>query len=90
MRVGTVSWRDDAACAGDNDPRWLGSTITVSMAKLCWPCPVRTDCLFEALSLETKCDPGVWGGTTEYQRYTIRKDRTALSRYWAELREAAG
>ena len=84
-----MSWREDAACAGDDDPRWLGSTITMSMARICWKCPVRTDCLFEALSREPKCDPGIWGGTTEYQRLMIRRKKHLLADYWSELREAA-
>lgn len=84
-----MNWRDDAACHADNDPKWLGNTLTMSIARTCWPCPVRVDCLFEALSMEPKCDPGIWGGTTEYQRHNIRKDRTALGKYWAELKEAA-
>ena len=83
------SWKDEAACLNDMDERWLGSTVTVSMARLCWSCPVRADCLFEALRREETSDPGVWGGTTEYDRRAIRKDSNALRAIWAELEEAA-
>ena len=83
------SWRDDAACRNDEHPRWLGSVVTVTMARVCWSCPVRTDCLFEALRREECSDPGVWGGTTEYDRRAIRKDSNALKLIWAELEEAA-
>ena len=84
-----MSWRDDAACRGDLDMRWIGDRMTSSMAKVCWGCPVRSDCLFEALQRESKCDPGIWGGTTEVQRRNIRKNPRLLSRYWSELQEAA-
>jgi hypothetical protein len=83
------SWKDEAACSNDMDERWLGSDITVSMARLCWACPVRADCLFEALRREEASDPGIWGGTNEYDRRAIRKDRNRLREVWAELEEAA-
>lgn len=82
-------WRDEAACAKDDDMRWLGNVVTVSMARICWNCPVRPDCLFEALRREESADPGIWGGTNEYDRRVIRKDATRLKDFWAELEEAA-
>jgi len=82
-------WRDDAACRSDQDARWLGSQVTVSMARVCWSCPVRADCLFEALAREECSDPGIWGGTTEHQRRAIRKNRNVLRTIWDDLREAA-
>ena len=84
-----VSWREDANCRDDTDPRWLGKDVTVAIARLCWPCPVRHDCLFEALQREESSDPGVWGGTNEYDRRAIRKDKNNLRIVWAELEEAA-
>ena len=85
----TMTWRDDAACHGRDDLDWLGSHVTVSMARLCWDCPVRPECLFEALQREDKCDPGIWGGTNEYERRAIRKNRNVLRQVWNELKEAA-
>ena len=82
-------WRAEASCRADNDPRWLGSEVTVSMARICWNCPVRPDCLFEALRREECADPGIWGGTNEYERRAIRKNRNVLRQVWDELREAA-
>ena len=82
-------WRLEAACAKDGDMRWLGSVVTVSMARVCWSCPVRPDCLFEALRREECADPGIWGGTNEYERRAIRKNRNVLRQVWDELREAA-
>lgn len=85
-----MSWKDEAACRGDDPKRWLGSDITLSMARLCWDCPVRPECLFEALQREDKCDPGIWGGTTELERRRIRQDRSVLRKVWVELgREVA-
>lgn len=84
-----VSWKDEANCARDNDPAWLGDKVTLSIAKKCWPCPVRPDCLFEALRREAASDPGVWGGLSPSERRHVRQDKTRLNEYWAELREAA-
>ena len=83
-----MSWRDEAACRGRDDLNWFGE-VTYQTGRLCWNCPVRPECLFEALQREDKCDPGIWGGTTELERRRIRRDRTALKQVWVELGEAA-
>ena len=83
-----MRWRDEAACRGREDLNWFGPDMTMSLARLCQPCPVRPECLFEALQREEKCDPGIWGGTTEIERRHIRRDRSALKRVWVELERA--
>lgn len=84
-----MTWRDDAACRGHDNLDWFAFEMTTLMARLCWDCPVRPECLFEALQREEKCDPGVWGGTTESERRRIRKDRNVLKQVWVELGQVA-
>ena len=40
--------------------------------EVCGPCPVRAECLAQALGSSTVVE-GVWGGTTEADRRAIRK-----------------
>jgi hypothetical protein len=46
---------------------------TATRAKaLCTGCPVKAQCLAEALSQHVSQDWGVWGGTTHYERRKMR------------------
>jgi WhiB family transcriptional regulator, redox-sensing transcriptional regulator len=72
------SWRSEARCLGSNPDLFfpLGGTgrllAQAEMAKrLCLGCEVRGPCLQYAL--ETNQVNGVWGGTTEEERRTIRR-----------------
>ncbi|MBI4882778.1 MAG: WhiB family transcriptional regulator [Actinobacteria bacterium] len=72
------SWRRDAICR-DTDPDLffpIGTTghalLQIDRAKqVCGECPVNVDCLEYAL--ETNQDSGIWGGTSEEERRTIRR-----------------
>lgn len=72
------SWRRDAICR-DTDPDLffpVGTTgyalVQIERAKqVCGECPVRVDCLQYAL--DTNQDSGIWGGTSEEERRTIRR-----------------
>ena len=88
--VRAVSWRSRAGCADKYLHDWLGEEITVGMARICMDCPVRLDCLGEALGRNYNDDVGVWGGTTAAQRFAIRENRLRISDVWEELREAVG
>ena len=56
--------------------------VQIDRAKqVCGECPVKVDCLDYAL--ETNQDSGIWGGTSEEERRTLRRriathDRTAV------------
>lgn len=101
-------WRERAACLDDRvDPAWFdpdhdhdpGFKPTRAM-RICQGCPVRADCLEEALSVPMSDDGGVWGGTSTVNRNRIRQgrmtreqamaagDRTAAMRTAAERRQA--
>jgi WhiB family transcriptional regulator, redox-sensing transcriptional regulator len=81
-----ADWRVRAACAGypnelffpggDPNPRVIDRVLAV-----CSICPVAADCLEYAL--ETNQRSGIWGGTTEDERRSLR-------RKWLAARRRAG
>lgn len=78
-----MSWRDGAACSGMTEVFWpVGGMDPVGVERardVCAGCPVRSECLDYALSLDD--DPvGVWGGVSENQRRKIRRARRAVCR----------
>lgn len=68
------SWHDDALCA-QTDPRVFypakGDNESVVAAKMiCALCPVRAECLEEALEQGERF--GVWGGMSERERRKLK------------------
>jgi WhiB family redox-sensing transcriptional regulator len=58
-------WRAAAACAEGN--AWLFfASSTADAAAICQRCPVRAECLYDAL--EVGAPNGVWGGLTREER----------------------
>ncbi len=75
-----TDWRDSAACKDTPYPElWfpisatdaLGRQQTASAKAVCASCPVAAPCLEYAL--DTRQDTGIWGGTTEQQRESMRR-----------------
>lgn len=72
------TWRRFATCR-DTDPDLffpVGTTghalLQIDRAKqVCGECPVNIECLDYAL--ETNQDSGIWGGTSEEERRSIRR-----------------
>lgn len=82
-----ADWRAQAACSGYPNMLFFPSSdgaddLRVEKAKgVCAVCPVIDDCLEYAL--ETNQRSGIWGGTSE-------KERKSLRRKWlAERRRSA-
>lgn len=79
------SWRQQAVCR-DTDPELffpVGSTgqalLQLSKAKeTCNQCTVKIECL--QFAIDTNQDSGVWGGTSEDERRTIRRQIAARNR----------
>jgi WhiB family redox-sensing transcriptional regulator len=75
-----VDWRRDAACR-DEDPELffpIGSTGPAidqanAAKRVCARCDVREECLEFALA--SNQDAGVWGGLTEEERRSLRRQR---------------
>jgi WhiB family redox-sensing transcriptional regulator len=87
METNQSSWRINASCR-DADPDGLfvrGAEQNRAKA-VCTGCPVRTECLAEAL--DGRINFGVWGGMTERERRALLRRRPDVES-WADLLEAA-
>lgn len=80
-----MRWQERAACLGDPDDAWLGDTLTVDLATTCHGCPVRLECLTEAMPRDIRWDAGIWGGTTPKQRSDIRHKTVSVTDVWHRL-----
>lgn len=82
-----AEWRAHAACSGYPNTLFFPSQETpdnasVARAKaICSVCPVMDDCL--EYSLESNQRSGIWGGTTEKERKSVRR------KWLAERRRSA-
>ncbi|MEU2119857.1 WhiB family transcriptional regulator [Streptomyces sp. NPDC016459] len=68
-------WSEHAACR-EEDPEELfvqGNTQQSRAKAVCTSCPVRTECLAEAL--DHRIEFGVWGGMTERERRALLRRR---------------
>lgn len=76
-------WRCRAACRGGDPDRLFVRGAAQREAKLvCFGCPVRTECLAEAL--DHRIEFGVWGGMTERERRALLRRRPEVQS-WHEL-----
>jgi WhiB family redox-sensing transcriptional regulator len=78
-----ADWRTRAACTGHNHSLFfpVGDTdaTTIERAReICLTCPVTEDCLEYAL--ETNQRAGIWGGTAEEERKSLRRKWLAARR----------
>ena len=65
-------WQNFAACRG-LDPEVFFDKSTTYAKSVCVPCSVRSECLEDALRMNSSF--GVWGGLTEGERRKILKQR---------------
>ncbi|UNX55232.1 WhiB family transcriptional regulator [Georgenia sp. TF02-10] len=64
------SWATRAACVGrDPDALFVRGAAQRQVRELCFGCPVRLECLADALDSGTTF--GVWGGLTERERRAL-------------------
>lgn len=76
-----AGWIDDAMCR-DADPEMFfpegqGHNDYADARKLCEQCPVKRDCLEDALTLPSWV-PGFWAGKTPRELQRIKKQRRRL------------
>lgn len=73
-----LTWWDDAACreiGGDSFYPEQGES-NAEAKRICFRCPVRAECLEEALGHhKTYGGWGLWGGVTEDERRRMVRDR---------------
>jgi WhiB family redox-sensing transcriptional regulator len=81
------TWGDRARCRSTNpDALFVRGAAQHEAKKVCHGCPVRTECLAEAL--EGRIEFGVWGGLTERERRALLRRRPNVVS-WRALLETA-
>ena len=81
------SWGERASCRSWNpDALFVQGASQHAAKKVCHGCPVRTECLAEAL--DGRMEFGVWGGMTERERRAVLRRRPNVVS-WRGLLEAA-
>lgn len=86
-----MTWIDDwtslAACRGSEPDELFVPGAAQNRAKaVCLGCPVRTECLADALDNRTEF--GIWGGMTERERRALLRRRPDVGS-WRGLLETA-
>jgi hypothetical protein len=76
-----LGWKQNALCRFDPGTHW-DTILLPSMFDMCMSCPVKMDCLDEALVRNRNGDIGIWGGTTVTQREAIRRGRITPQDAW--------
>ncbi|WP_018655393.1 WhiB family transcriptional regulator [Actinomadura flavalba] len=76
-----------AACRNaDPDALFVQGAAQNRAKTICRACPVRTECLADAL--DNRIEFGVWGGMTERERRALLRRRPDVDS-WADLLEEA-
>ena len=70
-------WTALAKCRGTEDAMFGTPFDQKRASLLCATCPVRSDCLAEAL--DNRIEWGVWGGMTERERRLLLRQRADIS-----------
>ncbi|MET0740790.1 MAG: WhiB family transcriptional regulator [Candidatus Nanopelagicales bacterium] len=80
-------WIAKAACrASDPDALFVQGAAQNRAKTVCAACPVRTECLADAL--DNRVEFGVWGGMTERERRALLRRRANVAS-WRQLLERA-
>ena len=83
----TGDWVSSAACrSADPDALFVQGAAQNRAKLVCVGCPVRTECLADAL--DNRVEFGVWGGMTERERRALLRRRPDVMS-WRELLEDA-
>ena len=87
MNIVQGDWRDSATCkSADPEQLFVRGAEQRKAKNICMGCPVRTECLAEAL--DNRIEFGVWGGMTERERRALLRRRPDVAS-WLDLLEAA-
>jgi WhiB family transcriptional regulator, redox-sensing transcriptional regulator len=76
------TWACAAACASSPDDLFVRGAEQHKAKTVCATCPVRAECLAEAL--DNRIEWGVWGGLTERERRTLLRRRPNVTS-WRRL-----
>ena len=81
------NWTLRAACRdADPDELFVQGAEQHRAKVLCQTCPVRTECLADAL--DNRVEFGVWGGMTERERRALLRRRADVTSWWDLLGRA--
>lgn len=87
MSVTVNQWATQGACRGsDPDALFVQGAAQNRAKAICFSCPVRTECLADAL--DHRIEFGVWGGMTERERRALLRRRPNVQS-WRRLLETA-
>jgi WhiB family redox-sensing transcriptional regulator len=75
-----------AACLSRGDELFAEGAAQQKAKAICRPCPVRTECLADAL--DNNNEFGVWGGMTERERRALLRRRPDVHNWHALLTHA--
>lgn len=82
------SWTVRGACANlDPDEFFVQGAEQHRVKAACAGCPVRLECLADAL--DNRMEFGVWGGMTERERRRLLRQRPDVTDWGAVLRRTA-
>src|SRR5579875_3773573 len=83
----TEDWTTRASCRKEQPDALFVQGAAQNRAKVvCHGCPVRTECLADALDNRTEF--GVWGGLTERERRALLRRRPGVKSWRALLQRA--
>lgn len=78
------SWSARAMCAdAEPDTLFVKGAAQRDARRICFDCPVRRECLVEALN--SKAEFGVWGGLTERERRALLRRHPQVTDWAAWL-----
>ena len=78
-----ADWAAAAKCRGTGDVLFAQGAAQRRVRVLCEDCPVRRECLAEAL--DDRIEWGVWGGMTERERRHLLRTRPEVTSWRAVL-----
>lgn len=78
-QVNGDQWALQAKCRGMEDALFPEGANQKRARAVCMGCPVRSNCLAEAL--DNRIEWGVWGGMTERERRQLLRERTDISNW---------
>ncbi len=78
-----IDWTELASCRGRTDEMFPEPSQQKRARQVCFGCPVRAQCLAEAL--DNRIEWGVWGGKTERERRRILRRRPDVGSWRALL-----
>ncbi|GAA3977043.1 WhiB family transcriptional regulator [Thermobifida alba] len=83
----STDWASRAACREiDPDSLFVQGAAQNRAKLICRGCPVRTECLADAL--DNRIEFGVWGGMTERERRALLRRRPEVTSWRALLEDA--